>query len=93
MADQNLKELLKTAACYPNVLQALQILLVFPATTVEAERSFSTMKRVKTWQRTSMTSERLSDICTIHCNRNRLDEDVLTYVLRVMTGPNRRMKF
>ena len=36
---------------YPAVHDALPILLTVPATTCTVERSFSTLRRVKTWLR------------------------------------------
>ena len=49
--------------------------MTLPATTVEAERSFSCMRRVKTWFRLAMASDRLSDLCVLHCHQERLDKE------------------
>ena len=46
----------------------LRLALVVPATTCTAERSFSLLRRLKTWLRTNMTQERLnhSAICAMY---------------------------
>ena len=47
----------------------LLILSTMPASTVTAERSFSTMKQIKTYLRSTMTTERLSTLATLHAYR------------------------
>ncbi|XP_077968073.1 uncharacterized protein LOC144422121, partial [Styela clava] len=73
--DECLEGLLLSARDYPSVYTAIQIVMTLPATTVEAERSFSCMKRVKTWLRSSMTSNRLSDLCVLHCHCEMVTEE------------------
>lgn len=51
---------------YPNVYCILKILLTMPPTTTTAERSFSVMKRVKTYLRSTMGQERLSSLALLH---------------------------
>nr|CAI5840180.1 unnamed protein product [Callosobruchus analis] len=45
---------------YPAVRKALIILSTIPCTTATVERSFSTLRRVKTWLRSTMGEERLT---------------------------------
>nr|CAI5868539.1 unnamed protein product [Callosobruchus analis] len=47
---------------YPAVRKALIILSTIPCTTATVERSFSTLRRVKTWLRSTMGEERLTDM-------------------------------
>ncbi|VDI83267.1 Hypothetical predicted protein [Mytilus galloprovincialis] len=51
---------------YPNIYTCLLILLTIPVTTATAERSFSVMRRVKTYLRSTMTTDRLSGPCILH---------------------------
>ena len=46
----------------------LRLLLVVPATSCEAERSFSGLRRLKTWLRSTTSQERLNSIavCNVH---------------------------
>jgi hypothetical protein len=45
---------------YPNVHKLLTILATLPVTTASAERSFSTLRRLKTYLKATMTSKRLN---------------------------------
>ena len=45
---------------FPNIMKLLQILITTPLTTSEAERCFSTLKRLKTFLRSTMTNQRLT---------------------------------
>lgn len=47
-------------AFFPSVQHALEILLALPCTTCTIERSFSTLRRVKTWLRSTMSENRLN---------------------------------
>jgi len=40
---------------FPQVTTLLKLLLVSPASSAEAERSFSALRRLKTWLRSTMT--------------------------------------
>lgn len=44
----------------------LRLLMVVPATNAISERSFSTLRRVKTYLRSTMTEERLNHLMTLH---------------------------
>ncbi|XP_044588849.1 zinc finger MYM-type protein 1-like [Cotesia glomerata] len=50
---------------YPNVDIALRIFLSIPATNCSGERSFSTLKRVKTYLRASMGQDRLNSLALL----------------------------
>ncbi|KAF0712829.1 52 kDa repressor of the inhibitor of the protein kinase-like, partial [Aphis craccivora] len=52
------------------VFSAICIGLSFPATTCTAERSFSTLRRVKTWVRSTMTNERLDTLCMMNVHKS-----------------------
>ena len=47
---------------YPNIRYLLQILTTLPVTTVSAERTFSMLRRLKTWLRSLMCDERLTGL-------------------------------
>ena len=48
---------------------ALKIAVTLPISSASAERSFSAMKRIKSWLRASMGNERLSDLAVINVNK------------------------
>ncbi len=60
--EKNLKKF------FTEVYKALKLYLSIPATSVTAERSFSCMKLIKTWLRSTMKNERLSDLGIIKMN-------------------------
>ena len=53
----------------PEFAKALKILAVIPATSCSAERSFSSLRRLKTYLRSSMGQERLSNLALLHVER------------------------
>ena len=53
------------ATFFPNIRELLKILAVLPMGSTEAERSFSCVRRVHTWLRSTMSTERLSDLAVI----------------------------
>nr|CAI5825772.1 unnamed protein product [Callosobruchus analis] len=59
---------------YPAVRKALIILSTIPCTTATVERSFSTLRRVKTWLRSTMGEERLTELVN-DSNVQFLDQD------------------
>ncbi len=48
--------------------------MVVPATSASAERSFSTMKRVQTYLRSTISQKRLNHCCILHAYQFELDE-------------------
>lgn len=45
---------------FPSIKHALEIALALPCTTANVERSFSTLRKVKTWLRSTMSEDRLN---------------------------------
>lgn len=60
MKDDNLLDI------YPYVNIALRMLLCVPASNTSAERSFSTLKRVKSYLRSSMNDDRLNSLAILN---------------------------
>ena len=48
----------------------LTILAVLPITTCEAVRSFSTLRRVKTYLRSTMAADRLTSLALMHIHKD-----------------------
>ena len=51
----------------------VRLLLVVPASSSEAERSFSALRRLKTWLRSTMSQARLNHICVLNVHSELLD--------------------
>ncbi len=54
---------------FSSVLTAVKLLLVMPATNSTSERSFSALRRVKTYLRTTMTQQRLNNLMVLHVHK------------------------
>jgi hypothetical protein len=70
----------KLADCYPNVTIAYRVLLTVPVTVASAERSFSKLKLIKTYLRSSMSQDRLNGLATLSIEKEMLkniDVDVI----------------
>lgn len=55
------------------VLRLLQLILVMPATNATSERSFSALRRVKTYLRSTMSQVRLNNLLLLHVHKNCTD--------------------
>ena len=58
---------------YSEVIKLLKLILVMPATNAISERSFSGLKRVKTYLRTTMTQRRLNHLMLLHVHKDKTD--------------------
>jgi hypothetical protein len=56
---------------YSTIERMLLTLLTMPVSTAASERSFSAMRRIKTYLRSTMKNERLSSIGILHIHRNK----------------------
>lgn len=69
----------------------LQILCTFPVSVATAERSFSGLKRLKTWLRSKIAQERLTGLALLHIHR---DIDVnIDYIIQKFGGKSRNLDF
>lgn len=57
-----------TESLFPEVKKLLKLVLISPTSSCEAERSFSSMRRLKTWLRANQTQKRLNHVvvCNVH---------------------------
>lgn len=65
---------------YPNLMKLFNLKRSLPVSSAEAERSFSTMKRVKTALRNRVGDEKMSNLCLLSAERDiskKLDINVL----------------
>ena len=83
-----------TQEIFPEISRLIQILLTYPVTSCEGERSYSLLRRLLTWNRSSMTTERLVNLGRMAMHPRRLaslsDESILNQF--ILNGP-RRMSF
>jgi hypothetical protein len=67
---------------FPSVIALIRLLLLCPASSAEAERSFSSLRRLKTWLRTTMTQQRLNSVALCHVHQDLLDSIDMDAILR-----------
>ena len=66
-------ELVKQTTLFPAVRKVILITLTLLATSCTVERSFSTLRRVKTWLRSTMSDKRLSGLCMLSVHRDKMN--------------------
>lgn len=85
----------------PQATKLLKLVLTIPATTASVERTFSALKRIKTYSRNRMEQDRLSTLALISIENERLmklknapdKEDFYNEVISVFVQKDRRMDF
>jgi hypothetical protein len=82
--EMDLIGLLDHATLFPAIQQAIRIALALPATTCTIERSFSTLRRVKTWLRSTMTTDRLSGLCMMSVHREMIMKNKTQFIDKVV---------
>lgn len=80
------------AKSYPFIKSLLQILLTLPISTATAERSFSTLKRLKTWMRSRMTEDRLTGLALLYVHRD-ININIENVINRFGSLRNRKLEF
>nr|CAI5838891.1 unnamed protein product [Callosobruchus analis] len=84
----------ETDVFYPTIRQALLLLITIPCTTATVERSFSTLRRVKTWLRSTMGEESLTGLCLLSVHRDLVKvnrEKLVTQVLNKFAENPRKL--
>jgi hypothetical protein len=73
---------------FSQVKELLILLLVCPASSASAERSFSQLRKLKTWLRSTMGQSRLNCLSVCHTHQEYLDEIDLVAVAKVFVARN-----
>lgn len=69
-SDQSHASTYQSSVDLPNIRTLLQILYTLPITSSTAERSFSTLRRLKTYLRSTMTEERLNGLALLNIHKD-----------------------
>ncbi|KAL2102053.1 hypothetical protein ACEWY4_003814 [Coilia grayii] len=77
------------------VHELLKLFFTIPVSTASAERSFSTLRRLKSYLRSTMTQKRLNDLMNCHIHRDILEETDMTAIAKeyVQANDRRRQAF
>lgn len=89
--DDLCKLLENTEMMFPNLHCTFKILLTMPVSTATAERSFSSLRRMKTYLRATMTETRLSSLALLCIHRD-ADIDVKKVLKTFDATGDRRIK-
>ena len=76
--------------CYPNISIAYRILFTVPVTVASAERSFSKLKLLKNYLRSTMSQERLNGLATLCIEKKLLDEIDINSIINDFASRNVR---
>ena len=68
----------------------LKLYMTVAVTTATAERTFSTLRRIKTYLRSSMTQERLNHAFILNAHKSRADDLDLLKIARLFVSVNER---
>ena len=60
---------LVSRSMFYEIVTLMKLILVMPATNAASERTFSVLRRVKTYLRSTMTQERLNQVMILHTRR------------------------
>ena len=72
----------------------LCLYLTMPVTTATPERTFSVLKRVKTYLRSTMTQQRLNNAMLLHIHKEATDElDLVAVASSFAQSNDRRRKY
>ena len=78
---------------FSEVCQLARLILVMPATNAVSERCFSTMRRLKTYLRSTMSQSRLNHVMLLSINRERVDKlDINVIADEFVQGSEHRLR-
>ena len=94
MTPLEILEFLKRYNYFPNTIVAYRVLLTIPVTVATAERSFSKLKLLKTYLRSTMKQERLNALAIIALESEMLEKTEYGYMIEEFISKNtKRMMF
>jgi len=78
---------------FPNIKKILQLFATLPVTSATPERTFSVLKRLKTYLRATMNEERFNGLALATINKDELEyENVEKEIMTAFINKSLRMK-
>ena len=96
--NNNVKDLLNfiiqldLTSSFPDFVTALSLFLTLPVSVASDERSFSKLKLIKTYLRSCMTQERLSDLALLSIEKERFKEIYRNAIVRDFANAKARKR-
>ncbi|XP_022179567.1 uncharacterized protein LOC111040116 [Myzus persicae] len=81
-----------TISTFPNVYKLLNLALTLPISSASCERSFSTMRRINTYIRSTMTQDRFSSLAILNIERDISNNIDSNDILNIYSKTNRRLE-
>lgn len=77
---------------YPNIYKLLQVAISLPISSAGCERSFSAMRRIKTWLRSTMNQDRFSSLAILNIENEVVKNYISTEeILNIFCKKNRKI--
>ncbi|XP_042027263.1 zinc finger MYM-type protein 1-like [Salvia splendens] len=93
MSSMDIFEYVRKMDSYPNISIAYRILFTVPVTVASAERSFSKLKLLKNYLRSTMSQQRLNGLATLCIEKKLLDEVDSNTIINDFASRNVRRNF
>ena len=71
---------------FPSILMLFRIYLTIPISSASPERSFSCLKRIKSYLRNSMNQERLSDLALLNIEKEEISNINLNRIVDIFVS-------
>jgi hypothetical protein len=93
MSAMEIFEFVRRMDCYPNIFVAYRVLFTVPINVASAERSFSKLKLLKNYLRSTMPQERLNGLATLCIEMKLLDDVNIEAIIDDFASRNVRIHF
>nr|TKW16837.1 hypothetical protein SEVIR_5G325500v2 [Setaria viridis] len=93
MSAMEIFEHVRDVDCYPNISIAYRLLFTVPVTVASAEKSFSKLKLLRNYLRSTMTQERLNGLASLCIKKKLLDEIDINPIISEFASRNVRRNF
>ena len=89
ISDGCFKAIVPLETAFPTLKRLLQVSLTLVVSTTQCERSFSALKRIKTYLRTTMSEQRLTDIAVLSMEKDLADSLSFDDILQEFEGTDK----
>lgn len=87
-AETHFQSSLLTFTLFSEVIKLIKLYFTLPIITASAERSFSALRQVKTYLRSSMMQERLNNVMLLHCHQNKTESLDMSAIMKDFASSN-----